>query len=203
MMILAPRRSQSGFTLIELLATLALIAIALGGAMAFIVTESPERSLGKRIQQFLTFADHAQDYTMVKDETWGIVFTPPQWREEPLEQGWQVSWRKLDSQISSVGTEVNQTWAKIEGLPDIDLPPEVEMTIIIEDIEWNWRRVPEDDEQNPVVFFYSSGEKTRFELELFVDGGFGEPQHIIQDDWGNLVWKESLTEEQLEALSEF
>ena len=152
---------------------MALIAIALGGVTAFFTYDSPERSVKKKIEQFLLYTEHAQDYTMVKDETWGIVFTPPQWREEPLEQGWLISWRRLQKDFDPSGTAVNQRWEKVAGLPDIDLPNALELTLFVDDLEWSWQKAPE--EITPVVLFYASGEKTFFELELYLDDGFSEP----------------------------
>ena len=180
---------QKGFTLIEMLATIALIAIAMSGATVFFSNNSPDQRLKSQIQKFITYADHASDFAMVKNETWGLILTPPKWRSDPLEMGWEFRWQKLELEYDEGLNLVSKKWVDIDGLESIELPAEVEMNVTIEEVEWKWDKKPEG-ELLPQVLFYSSGDITRFEFEVVLDMGFAEPQHIEVDEWGGVSWRQ-------------
>ncbi len=180
---------QRGFTLIEMLATIALIAIAMSGVAVFFSNNGPEQQLKKNIEQFVLYADHATDFAMVKGETWGLVITPPKWRKQPLEMGWLFKWQRLVIEYDDDFNEVNQTWQDIENLPEIDVPRGVEIAITIDEVLLKWEdKAPK--ENVPQILLYSGGEKTDFEIELIIDEGYGEPQHIEIDEWGSIVWRQ-------------
>ena len=182
------KRRALGFTLIEMMATIAVIAIAMSGAFVFFSNSGPDQQVKSKIDQFIAYADHAADYAMVKGETWGMVVTPPKWRSDPLEMGWKFEWQMLQQEYDDELNLINTKWVDVEGLKSIELPPDIEINVTIEDVLWKWEKAPE--EIRPIILFYSSGEKTRFEFEIVVDQGFSEPQHVEVDEWGEIVWRE-------------
>ena len=197
---------EQGFTLFELLATVLIISLSLGGVFVFISNDSPTQQLKGQIDKFISFAEHASDYTMVKGERWGIVFIPPKWREDPFTQGWQIRWQRYTPKYASTSTASGQSarqlvgydWTDLQEVPPIDVPPIVDMNIEIGGKLWTWEKAPERIE--PLIVFYSSGEITPFEIELLLDMDFAEPQHIEVDDWGKVVWRQR--EEMRKAIEE-
>ena len=186
---------QRGFTLIEILATIALIAIAMSGVVVFFTNSGPEQQLKRNIEQFVLYADHAADFAMVKGETWGLVITPPQWRSQPLEMGWEFKWQRLVSEYDENFNETNRTWQDIENLPAIDVPRGVDIAITVEDILLKWEE-KKPKEIEPHILLYSGGEKTDFEIELILDEGYGEPQHIEINEWGEIVWRQQVLQQE-------
>ena len=161
---------QTGFTLIEMLATVGLIAIAMGGAIVFFTSQSPEQQLKKTINQFIAVADHAKEFARVRNETWGVVIKPPKWRSNPLDQGWLFEWKRLDREYDENLNVINQKWVNIEGLDPIDIPKQIDFNIVLEEVLWDWENIPEITE--PLIVFLPSGEITKFEIELIAEDFF-------------------------------
>ena len=182
------RIGQQGFTLIEMLATVGLIAIAMGGAVVFFTSQSPEQQLKKTIDQFIAVADHAKEFAMVKNETWGVQIKPPKWRDNPLDQGWLFQWKRLEREYDENLNVINQKWVKIEGIDAVDIPKEIGFNIVLDEILWEWENIPEVID--PLILFFPSGEITEFEIELIADDFFSDPQHIELNEWGEIVWRE-------------
>ena len=181
-------KSAKGFTLIEMLVTVALIAVAMSGVVVFFSTNNPDQQLKRQIEQFIAFADHAADFAMVKGETWGIVATPPKWQGDSLDTGWKFTFKRLVIEYDEDFRIANKTWTAVESVPAISLPAEVDVVVSIEDEQWKWKDEPKHDA--PIILLYSTGEKTLFEIEMVLDLGFAQPQHIEVDEWGNIVWRQ-------------
>ena len=146
------------------------------------------QKMRKSIEKFLAFSDHASEMAALNGDPMGLILMPPDWRDNPLDEGWQYHWQRLTF----------QGWVDVEGMPAIEFPNSVELQIFIEEEEWEYKEPPEIIE--PIIVFYSSGDLTIFEIEFRHDDFPEEIQTILVDEWGEVRWKER--EEMLEELGD-
>ena len=179
---------NNGFTLIEMLATIAIIAVVVSGTFVFFTRDSVEDKLRAQIEQFIAYCDNAADFAIVKNETWGVVFIPPEWQENALDAGWQIKFQRLNAVVNEDLEIVARQWVDAENSEPLSLPKEIDLNIFVEERLWDIDDAPEVLE--PLVHFFSTGEATDFEIEVIVDDGFIETQHVELDEWGKVAWRE-------------
>ncbi len=181
--------SSKGFTLLEILVVLTIVGVIVSSVSVFITSDSPEQILKKEVGKFLTYADHASESAMIGGETIGLILMPPQWRDDPFNQGWAYRWQK----------QTNQGWADLPDLQLVDIPKALDLIVMLDGVEWSWEKAPEI--RVPIIAFFSSGEVTPFEVEFALTEDDSDPQHILVGEWGNVIWKER--EEELEDAESF
>lgn len=169
---------SKGFTLLEILVVLMIVGIVVSSVSVFITSDSPEQLLKKNVGKFVTFTDHASESAMIGGETIGLIMLPPEWREDPFNQGWAYRWQK----------QTAQGWVDLSDFGLIDIPQGIDLIISLEGAEWAWEKAPEI--RVPIVAFYPSGEVTPFEIEFVNTEDSSEPQHVLVDEWGVVIWKE-------------
>ncbi|WP_086934062.1 type II secretion system minor pseudopilin GspH [Agarilytica rhodophyticola] len=177
-------RQQKGFTLIEILTVVFLVTVVLGGVTVFFTQDSPETKMTKAVERFVVISDHVSELAILGGEPVGLMLEPPAWRENPLDQGWRYHWQKMTA----------QGWAEMEGIPPVDFDNNIELSVFIDEQEWEYENAPE--ERVPLVAFYPSGEVTPFEIEFTHEQLPGEIETVHVNVWGSVVWKER--EEELE-----
>ena len=89
----------------------------------------------------------------------------------------------------------NQGLVDVPEIEAIELDNQIELQVFIEDQEWEYEDAPK--ELIPIVYFFSSGEVTPFEIEFSHDDVAGETETVHVNVWGTVVWKE--LQEQLDA----
>lgn len=171
-------RITKGFTLLEILVVLIIVGIIVSSVTAFVSTDSPAQVMDKAVDKFMVFSDHATETALISGETVGLIALPPQWREDSFTQGWAYQWQK----------ETAQGWVDMPELAPVEIPLEVELIILLEGKEWSWEKAPEI--RLPIIAFYPSGEVTPFEIEFVHTESDVSSQHVLIDEWGELVWKE-------------
>ncbi len=189
---------QIGFTLIEILVVLVLIGIAVGGATAMIDVGGGEKDLTKAVSEFSVFSDHASEMAVITGEPIGLVLESPEWQAEALENseekiefdieelGWQYRWMK-ETGVPGANGFVRR-WLPIEDVETVRLPPEIKISVTIDNRVLTWEKRPE--EIVPIVAFYPGGEVTPFEIEFLNDDDPDTAQHVVVNVWGEVEWKE-------------
>lgn len=189
---------QAGFTLIEIMVVVMLIGIAMGGATAMIDLGGSQKDLTNAVNEFSVFSDHASEMAVINGEPIGLVLDPPEWQAEVLEDadekidfdieelGWQYRWMKETGIPGASG--YMRKWVFIEDLDPVTLPPEIKISVSIEERILTWDQRPL--EPVPIVAFYPGGEVTPFEIEFTNDGDQDTAQHIVVNLWGEVEWKE-------------
>lgn len=189
-------RSQQGFSLIEMMAVVFLIAIAFGMSVVMFSAKDPERKMVKSIERFTLLSQHASEMAGVNSEAYGLIMEPPEWRDDPLTQGWRYRWQRL-----SMGG-----WVDVEEIDEEEFDPGVELRIEIEGQLWKY----DDDKDDkptalvPIIGFFPGGDVTPFEIEISHQEFDTEPQHIEVNAWGDIVWRERVeAEKEAEEMAGF
>ncbi len=164
-----------------------MVGIIMGGVTVFFSQDSPDKKLDKTVEQFVVISDHISELSILAGEPIGLLLEPPDWRENPLDQGWLYRWQKLTRE---------GVWADLEEVEAVDLETEIELAVFIEEQQWKYRDEPKENERVPLVLFYPSGEVTPFEIEFTSELVPGESETVLVDVWGSVTWKER--QEQLE-----
>lgn len=175
-------RSQHGFSLIEMMAVVFLIAIAFGMSVVLFSDKDPERKMAKSIERFTLLSQHASEMAGVNSEAYGLILEPPEWREDPLTQGWLYRWQRL-----SMGG-----WVDVEEIKEEEFDPGVELRIEIEGQLWKYEEDKDGKPEAlvPIIGFFPGGDVTPFEIEISHAELDIEPQHIEVNAWGDIVWRE-------------
>ena len=178
---------HAGFTLIEILTVMLLVGIVLGGVSVFFSQDGPDKKLQQTVERFVVISDHISELAILGGEPIGLLMEPPEWRENPLDQGWRYQWQRMR-------TSPTPGWVDVEEVPPIEIENNIELLVFINDQEWEYENAPE--ERVPLVAFYPSGEVSPFEIQFRHDDVPGEPQTVIVDTWGRVVWKERAEQEE-------
>jgi len=157
------------------------ISLAFGMATFMFSEKEESRKLEKAISQFALISQHASEMASIKGEAFGLIFEPPEWREDPFTQGWRYRWQRLTARGG---------WQDEEGLEPVEFPVQVDIRILIEGQEWEY----EDEPQAlvPIIGFFPGGDITPFEIEISHRELDTEAQHIEVDEWGEIVWVEKV-----------
>ncbi len=183
-----PRGKQRGFTLIEILTVVMLIGFAVGGVSVFFSQDGADQYLKKTVERFVAICDHVSDVSILSGESIGLMLDPPEWRENPLDEGWRYSWAKF----------VNGEWQELAEVPPVEIENTIALLVLIEEQEWEYDKKPKVRE--PVLAFYPSGEVSPFEIEFIHEDMPEETQTITVDLWGRVIWRER--QEELDELKE-
>lgn len=179
--------SQKGFSLLEILVVLVVVGVIVSGATVAVNFGGLDKELGKTVERFVAYCQYAADTAVFDGEPVGLVLEPPEWRDDPFEQGWRYSWRKLTP----------QGWVEVEHLEAMELEKEYELMVEIEGEVW----APDEDDMPevliPAIVFYPGGDLTFFEIEFRNVALEERAEHVKVNDWGSVVWeeKEKLMEE--------
>ncbi|MFL0811075.1 MAG: prepilin-type N-terminal cleavage/methylation domain-containing protein [Agarilytica sp.] len=171
-------KTQQGFTLIEILTVLFVVGFIVGGVSVFFNLKSPDEELKKTVEKFSVIANHISELSILSGEPIGLKLEPPEWRDDPLEQGWRYSWQKL----------TGEGFVELTDVPAVEIDNAIELNVFIDEQEWKYEDAPEVRE--PILYFYSTGEVTPFEIEFVHDEVFEQTQTVMVDVWGEVVWKE-------------
>lgn len=174
-------KASAGFTLIEILVVLMIVGIAVGGVSSFFTQGSPDQELNKTLERFVVIGDHIADLAVLSGEPIGMYIEPPQWRDNPLDEGWRYSWYKQT---------IDGPWAELADVPAVEIDNKIELKIFIDQQEWDYQEEEKPKEVHPILVFYPSGEVSPFEIEFTHDDLPGELQTIMVDLWGAVVWKQ-------------
>jgi len=169
---------QGGFSLIEVLAVVMIVGIIVGGVSVFISQGGPQKELNSGVERFAIISDHISELAVLTGESVGLMLEPPEWRENPLDQGWRYSWKKMTP----------RGWEDLEEVPAVELENAMELVVFIDQLQWKYEDAPEV--RVPLVAFYPSGEVTPFEIEFTHDSLPGESRTVLVDVWGRVVCKE-------------
>lgn len=188
------RGKSRGFTLIEVLVIVTLVGIVVGGVSVFITSDGPEAQLKKTVEKFVVVSGHIAELSVLSGEPIGMFLEPPEWRENPLDEGWRYSWQKQ----AFIGPSQLGEWQELADVPPVEIENLIELRVYVDEQEWKYKDAPK--ELVPILVFYPSGEVTPFEIEFTHDELGSDPQTVMVDVWGEVVWKER--REQEEALAE-
>ncbi len=172
-------KANAGFTLIEILTVLMLIGFAVGGVSVFFTQDAPDQQLQKAIERFVVIGDHIGELAILSGEPIGMLIEPPEWRDNPLDDGWRYSWKKR---------AVTGQWEELANVPAVEIDKAIDLQISIDEQEWDYEDAPKDLE--PILVFYPSGEVSPFEIIFSHDLLTDDPQTVMVDLWGAVVWKE-------------
>ncbi len=172
-------KANAGFTLIEILTVLMLIGFAVGGVSVFFTQGAPDQELKKTIERFVVIGDHVGELAILSGEPIGMLIEPPEWRDNPLDDGWRYSWQKR---------AITGQWEELASVPPVEIDKAIDLQISIDEQEWDYEDAPENLE--PILVFYPSGEVSPFEIVFSHDLLTDEPQTVMVDLWGAVVWKE-------------
>lgn len=178
--VTAPPRNSRGFTLIELLAVLFVVGMALSGAMLVVSQGGPEKQVGKQVEKFAAYSEYARELAIISGDAVGLVFEPPVWRDDPLNEGWRYRWQTL----------TYEGWADIEGLPATEFDRDIALSVTIEEQLWTYKPNEKPEIIAPIIAFYPGGDITPFEIEFTHKEEPDLSEHVEVDSWGNVVWRE-------------
>ena len=174
-------KKSAGFTLIEILAVSAVIAVVATLVVANFNTGGPGKTLNKSVEKFTTYCDHVLELALINGETYGLTLVPASWQNNPQEAGWRYSFQRM----------TQDGWTEIDSLNEQQFPAAIDLIVTLDDIEWDYEDAPKIVE--PMVTFYPTGEVDDFSIEFkhrdLHDDDF--LQHVIIDEWGEIVWQES------------
>ncbi len=177
-------KQSSGFTLIEVLVVLMIIGIAVGGVSVFFTQDGPDEDLKKTIERFVVIGDHISELAVLGGEPIGMLLEPPEWRENPLDEGWRYSWQRMTP----------EGWQELEDVLPVEIPNVMELNVFIDEQEWKYEDAPK--ELIPILAFYPSGEVTPFEIEFMHDELAGDTQNVKVNLWGEVVWVQRQEQEE-------
>ncbi len=164
-----------GFSLIELLVVMLLISVfAVGVTLAVNPTGSSEKQLNAAGEKLFAQMLYAQDEALVRDEASGIVFEQS---ESDLDIANNYEWRRYSfvanqgaGQRTSNSRADSRRWVQtIDPLGAHSVDEKFTWSLEVEEIsvEENLDRLlSEDDEPQPLVVFYPSGEISEFVLTI-------------------------------------
>lgn len=157
-----------GFSLIELLVVMLLISvIAVGVTLAINPTGSSEKQLNAAGEKLFAQMLYAQDEALVRDEASGIVFNQSQF---DLDISNNYEWRRYTFAGNEGAGEDSRQWAPtVDPLGAQLIDEKFTWSIEVEDVsvEENLDRLlSEDDEPQPLIVFYPSGEISEFILTI-------------------------------------
>ncbi|MFL0803580.1 MAG: type II secretion system minor pseudopilin GspH [Agarilytica sp.] len=177
-------KHSSGFTLIEVLVVLMIIGIAVGGVSVFFTQDGPDEDLKKTIERFVVIGDHISELAVLGGEPIGMLLEPPEWRENPLDEGWRYSWQRMTP----------EGWQELEDVLPVEIPNAMELNVFIDEQEWKYEDAPK--ELIPILAFYPSGEVTPFEIEFMHEELTGDTQNVKVNLWGEVVWVQRQEQEE-------
>ncbi len=177
-------KHSSGFTLIEVLVVLMIIGIAVGGVSVFFTQDGPDEDLKKTIERFVVIGDHISELAVLGGEPIGMLLEPPEWRENPLDEGWRYSWQRMTP----------EGWQELEDVLPVEIPNAMELNVFIDEQEWKYEDAPK--ELIPILAFYPSGEVTPFEIEFMHEELTGDNQNVKVNLWGEVVWVQRQEQEE-------
>ncbi len=169
---------QKGFSLIEMMAVVFIVAIAFSLSFVIFSAKSEDRKLTTAIERFTLISQHASEMASVNAEAYGLILEPPEWRDDPLTQGWRYRWQRMTM----------NGWKDVEALPPEEFSANVELRISIENQEWKYEEEPLAME--PIIGFFPGGDVTPFEIEISHSELDIEAQHVEVNAWGEIVWRE-------------
>lgn len=172
------KNQQRGFTLIEILVVVMIVAIVAGASTVALNLGGDERDYKKAIERFVVVSEHISELAILGGEPIGLLLEPPEWRENPLDEGWRYSWLKM----------TDQGWQPVAEVEPIDFPVGMRLDLYQQDIHWEYKKAPEI--KVPQIAFYPSGEVSPFEIEFTHEALPGESQTVYVDVWGKVSWKE-------------
>ena len=174
---------QAGFTLIEILAVVFIIGIMATGTTVFFSQDGVDKRVDKAVERFVGISEYMSELSILTGEPVGLLLEPPEWRENPLEEGWRYRWQKMTI----------EGWADVEEVESVEFEYEMALAVYINETAWEYENAPE--ERVPIVAFYPSGEVTPFEIEFTHEELPGDSETVLVDVWGDVVWKERQEQE--------
>ena len=169
---------QRAFSLLEILVVLLVVGIAVSGVSLVVNRGGPDQELNDVVERFAALSQHASDMAVLTGEARGLVLEPPAWRDNPDEEGWLYRWQKMTF----------EGWVDDPQVPPVEIPVAIDLSISIDEQLWSWERAPEN--KLPIIAFYPAGDITPFELEFIHDDVEDRAEHIVINDWGEVVWQE-------------
>lgn len=167
---------EGGFTLVEIMVVILIIGFTAG---MITLTVAPDRQSGLEAQaeQFVTSARFVAEETALTYEIIALFVEPGSSRAG---ERWCYRWRRWR----------DQGWQAVSDfLPDQCLDADTGIEMVVEG------EVYEYDERNttptPVLWFYPSGESTRFEIAFFDRFDGEQPvERVLVDMMGNVLWRD-------------
>ncbi len=175
---------SAGFTLIEVLTVLMLVGFVVGGVSVFFTQDGPGEQFKKTIEKFVVIGAHISELSVLSGEPIGMLIEPPEWRENPLDDGWRYSWQKMTP----------EGWVDLEEVPAVEISNAIDLNVFIDEEEWKYEDAPK--ELIPILAFYPSGEVSPFEIEFTHEEFGSEPQNVKVDLWGEVVWVQRREQEE-------
>lgn len=184
-------KTHRGFTLIEIMAVVFLIALIATGASVIFNRGGPLDDLYDSVERFVLVAHRASDQSIIMGEPIGLVFTPPEWAEDPHTQQWQYTWKRAVQLPDANGQLLPPAWQNIEGWEPIKIKEKIDLFIQRDGEEWEWQSLPANEE--PIFVIYPSGEANPylFEIQFKHWQSDIEAQNVELDFTGRLQWKEA------------
>lgn len=165
----------SGFTLFELLVTLVIISIIVGLAVLSIGDNQAERER-RLTEQVATLMELAKESALFNAEEFGVSFWKHGYEFYRFDgQQWQPIIDDVQLRPRELPEDINIS-LYLEGLR-VELPSIIKTN--------SHKSDKSENEQQPQVFFLSSGEVTPFELRL--GSGQDTEMELISDTLGNFT----------------
>jgi general secretion pathway protein H len=152
----SPRRSSAGFTLVEILVVLVIIGIMIGGAVLSIQTATSDSTLDKERDRMIAVMDYLRDQANLQNREYGIRCFEGGY-EFLVYDAREDVWLRLEDDVLTKARK---------------LPVGIELSLVIEG-----RKIVlppakiKDEDREPQILLFSSGELNLFELTLEREGG--------------------------------
>lgn len=170
-------QSSSGFTLLEILVVLIVVGLLASLAVVNMGGGTQQREMENEIRELYLLMQTASEQAILNNQELGLILEEDGYQFVLLDER-TGEWEQQDERLFRPRTFPE--WLVVTEYIDDGLPP----------------LASEEDQLNPDVFFFSSGELSTFEIEFTIGRDSSHMHKIYGDGFAPLTWERPGDEEE-------